>query len=242
MMVSDTPPCAKQPTAPVWQLMFADLISLLLTFFVMLFAMNTIDLGKWNNVVATIATKPVPDGKGAATVVGAERNLAAMPSRFASHLDYLAGVLRAQLGTEPLLASALIARQDDRLVLSLPADLLFDSGRAELRPRATAALSALAGALRHIGNHVDVLGHADPNPIRGGAFASNWDLSLSRAAAVADGLRVAGYGRDLGVFGHGDGRLADVAEIESIERRYQLARRVDIVIRPVRSESQRIDP
>jgi len=228
--------------APAWQLMFADLIALLLTFFVMLFAMNTIDLGKWNNVVATISTKPVQEGRGAASAVGAERNLAAMSNRFASQLDYLAGVLRAQLAAEPTLASSMLLRLEDRLILSLPADLLFDSGRAELRPRAKEALFALAGALRHIGNQVDVQGHADPNPIRGGAFASNWDLSLSRAAAVADSLRGAGYARDLGVFGHGDGRIADVAEIEPIERRYQLARRVDIVVRPVRSASRRIDP
>jgi flagellar motor protein MotB len=99
---------------------------------------------------------------------------------------------------------------------------------------AEAAIVALAAVLRNVGNRIDVFGHTDPEPVSGARFPSNRALSLARARTVMRMLHDAGYGRRIAAFGLGDTRFGDLARVEPRERRYQLARRVDIVVRPSR--------
>ncbi|MBI3451782.1 MAG: flagellar motor protein MotB [Rhodospirillales bacterium] len=227
------------PARPAWLLTFADLISLLLTFFVMLFAMSGVEIAKWREVNAALANRPIADARDDANVAGNTRNLAAAPERYAADLDYLAVVLGEKMASDPVLKRATLSRLEDRLVISFPADLLFASGQADLHGRAVEALYILGGVLRNLGNRVDIAGHADPVPIQGGAYPSNWELSIARAVAVAGELRRTGYRREMGVLGYGDTRYAEVTpSLPELERR-QLARRVDIVIRPTRAERQR---
>jgi chemotaxis protein MotB len=98
-----------------------------------------------------------------------------------------------------------ITLRDGRMVLRLPNDILFDSGRAELKPNGKRALTEIATALRTIpGRHFQVAGHTDSEPIRVSPFRSNWDLSTARALEVSGflirqgvdphALSVAGYG------------------------------------------------
>ncbi|MBI3709272.1 MAG: OmpA family protein [Proteobacteria bacterium] len=236
-----TMPPTRSAGAPIWLLSFTDLVSLLLGFFVLLYSMTSLDNGKWRQIAANLAIVAVPDAREDAAVRGSERNLAVAPVRHAVDLDYLAAVLRQKTADDPVLSKATIHRLDDRLVLSLPSDLLFTSNRAELERRGQAALFALGGVLRNIGNQVDVHGHADPNPVRAGPFASNWELSLARAMAVAAEFRRAGYRREPMILGFADTRFADISPTLPEAERLRLARRVDVVIRPARAEAMRSD-
>ena len=98
-----------------------------------------------------------------------------------------------------------IALRSGRMVLVLPNDVLFDSGRANLKPAGKETLGQLAAALGTIqGRRFQVSGHTDDEPIHYSGFASNWQLSAERALAVvglliqsgmhADTLSAAGYG------------------------------------------------
>jgi chemotaxis protein MotB len=92
-----------------------------------------------------------------------------------------------------------------RMVIELPAGILFDSGRAELKPEGQQVLTQVATVLRQIGNRdFLVAGHTDNQRIgRGGRYEDNWDLSAARAATVvrflaqnqipAEHLGAAGY-------------------------------------------------
>lgn len=95
--------------------------------------------------------------------------------------------------------------RDGRMVLRLPNDVLFDSGRTELKPAGKSALSAIAKVLAmYPQRHFQVAGHTDDVPIHNDRFASNWELSSGRALRVlhflvekgvaADTLSAAGYG------------------------------------------------
>jgi len=75
-----------------------------------------------------------------------------------------------------------------------------------------------------------VVGHTDPRPVRGGAFASNWELSLARAANVAAVLENVGYKRAITVRGHASARYYDLPETMSNQERLDLSRRVDVVV------------
>jgi chemotaxis protein MotB len=61
--------------------------------------------------------------------------------------------------------------------------VLFDLGRASLRPAGTKVLDAIAPALTALPNRISVEGHTDDLPIRG-RYASNWELSTERATSV----------------------------------------------------------
>jgi chemotaxis protein MotB len=98
-----------------------------------------------------------------------------------------------------------ITLRDGRMVLRLSNDVLFDSGKAELKPAGKSALSELAAVLQGLsGRHFQVAGHTDNEPIRLSPFRSNWDLSTARAVEVvgflisqkldARMLSAAGYG------------------------------------------------
>jgi len=107
-----------------------------------------------------------------------------------------------------------IARVDlapDKTVrIILTGDLLFDSGRAELKDSARQALMRIIPLVAQTPYMINVVGHTDDLPIRTPEFPSNWELSLFRASRVAHFLMqetrldenrfyVSGYGSTLPV-------------------------------------------
>lgn len=81
-----------------------------------------------------------------------------------------------------------VSVRDGRMVLQLPNDVLFDSGKAELKPSGKAAIEQVAVVLRTIDRHFQVAGHTDDEPIKLSPFASNWELSTVRALTVVSDL------------------------------------------------------
>jgi chemotaxis protein MotB len=78
-----------------------------------------------------------------------------------------------------------IVLRDGRMILQLPNDVLFDTGRVELKPAGRTALEQVAAVMRTIGGRrYQVGGHTDSVPISTARFPSNWELSAGRALAV----------------------------------------------------------
>jgi chemotaxis protein MotB len=207
---------------------FVDLISLMLTFMVMLFATSSIEAESWRKTVDSLSQTLNWQGLqlpevAAHFAIGQERSPAALD------LDYLAEVLHTSITTVPSLEGVEIRRDHDRLVLAIPGALLFASGSTTVSPEARAALSQLTPMLRGVGNRIVVEGHADPDAIAaGGAFASNWELSLARALAVADLLVATGLDRRVACYGLAETRYDELGETVGSER-HANARRVDLV-------------
>lgn len=216
---------------PVWLVTLADLIALLLTFFVLIFSMSTIDNHKWDAVAQGFAAGSLAPVQANAARPRAEANVELATAALGTDLGYLDSVLRDHLSDDPLLADSVVGRMSDALVVSLPAHLLFASGSDVLTADARPALFRLGGLLANVRNEVAIVGHTDPEPIASARFPSNWELSLSRAFSVADALRQAGYRREVEIMGAADGRFADVSPDLDQERRKALGRRVDLLIR-----------
>lgn len=219
-----------------WMLTFTDLVSLLLTFFVLMFSMSQLEIERWRAIAASISASLAMPAAGTAPREPARLAIATGSPRRALDLDYLAAVLRQNLAANPLATGIDLRRDDDRLVISVPADLAFAPGSAELAERSEPMLAAVASVLRTIANDVATEGHADPAPMAGGAFASNWELSLARAEAVASVLRTLEGRQTVVARGFADGRFADLPAGEP-ERKRAMARRVDIVILPARGST-----
>ena len=219
-----------------WMLTFTDLVSLLLTFFVLMFSMSQLEIERWRAIAASFSGSLDMPAAGIAPTEPARFAIATISPRRALDLDYLASVLKQNLGANPLAHGIEIGRDGERLLISVPADLAFAPGSARLADRSAPMLVAIASVLRTIANDVATEGHADPAPVTAGDFASNWELSLARAEAVAAVLRTVDGREGIVARGFADSRFADLPPGEA-EARHALARRVDIVLLPARGST-----
>lgn len=199
-----------------WLLTFTDLICLLLTFFVMRFAMLVPEPQHWHDLVSALSTRLNSAGPDSRTTPGAAFNTGALDQRPLMNLDYLAALLKNQLAGHPDLlaagAAAGLERDDDRLVIVLPVEALFDRAGVEPSERGRRIAFVLAGLLGRLGNQVEVVVHHDPGQPEGAA-ADGWTLALGRALTLARALSAAGYPHPLaarGAFGVGSARRVAV--------------------------------
>jgi chemotaxis protein MotB len=120
--------------------------------------------------------------------------------------------------------------QDDKTVkISLRGPLLFDLGSANLRGETKRFLGKVSFVLSKTRNEVHVVGHTDTTPIHSPLFPTNWELSVSRAAAVARHL-IKAAGLEEGRFTvMGNAMYRPVMPNTTIENK-QLNRRVEIII------------
>ena len=214
-----------------WMLIFTDLVSLMLTFFVLLFSMSAPKVDAWNNVVSALAQSLKPSERLSQSEAASSFDISTLSMRRAINLDYLASVLEKAMASDELLKNAQLMRFEDRLVIGLPGDRLFKSNDAVLSVAARKALSNLGGILRNIGNQIGTNGHTDPTPLKGSEYTSNWELSLGRATVVANALKRSGYKEDIISFGYASGRFLELPDIPDAERRV-MGRRIDIVVYP----------
>jgi chemotaxis protein MotB len=118
------------------------------------------------------------------------------------------------------------------LAVDVTEQILFDSGRAEVKASGTEVLKKLGAALKGYKTKViRVVGHTDNVPIAKGtrgAFSSNWDLSVARATSVVRYLQEVGISPEQMV-ASGRGEYAPIAPNDSAEGR-QKNRRIEIML------------
>lgn len=223
-------PAAGEGAPPIWLISFADLVGILLAFFVLIFSMSQLDAERLAQMGGGVdrGTEAVPGATGAAVMV--ERNAPQAEREVGEDLGYLGSLLREQVSRETLLADTIVRQSGARIVLSLPAELLFAPNGATPTATGEQALFALVGLLRNLPNRIEVAGHADPNAPDAASFASNWELSLSRALAVAVQLEQSGYRHGVIARGNGDSRFDEISAARAPAEREALARRVDIIV------------
>lgn len=215
----------------VWLIIFTDLVALMLAFFVMLFAMSSVKVNDWQSVIDSLSQTLRPSEEKTLPAATSAFNIGTIFRKNAINLDYLASVLKEAVESHPLLSTGRLMRLEDRLVIVLPGDLIFEPGGALMTDRGRQALFVLGGVLRNIGNKIGVNGHSGPSRPGDGDYTSNWELSTARAAAVANGLRQSGYTDDITAFGYADSRFGQLPDLPGTDRG-ALAGRIDIIIRP----------
>jgi chemotaxis protein MotB len=118
-----------------------------------------------------------------------------------------------------------------RMIIALPTDILFDSGRTEVKPIGKAALAAVAQVLATVPDRdFLVAGHTDNVPIKTELFPSNWELSTRRAVEVVHYLVAQGM-KPTVLAAAGYGEFDPIATNDTLEHRAQ-NRRIEIVLQP----------
>ena len=230
-MIERRPTSDEPVDANGWMITFADLLALLLALFVLLFSMSTVKREAWDALVVALKEQLNPILRWSEPSLQDQRQMPRTLTTAAVDLDYLAGLLREKFADRGALAQAVVQRLDDRVVISLPATLLFRPADAGLAREGREVATALAGALNRIANRIAIVGHTDPRPLHdSAAYPSNWELSLARATGLARAMHAAGYPYALQAFGAADGRYYDISRALSRSERHRLARRVDLVL------------
>ncbi len=195
---------ARQKPAPKsgkqWLVSFGDLVSLMLTFFVMLFAMSSVKEPSWNDLVNALSQRLNPSRGTDVEISLVDRTVETQPAPDASDLDYLHALLSQKIRRNGVLQRALLLRRDDRLIISLPVDLVFTaSGRLTDAGRRASGL--LAETLRFIPNRVEIVGHAEGDAMDDSGYGAAWEDAIGDALALSGVLRAAGLTRPLVVLG-----------------------------------------
>lgn len=189
-VIDATPPEA--PSTP-WMLTFADLVSLMLTFFVLMFALSGVKAEPFRALAASLSYALDQPLAAPAETPSAIRNVDRVAIRPGDELPYLAGLLGNVVAQTPALKGATLRLYDDRLELVLPAQAMFGGEGPGVAVAAKPAIAALSQAVAGIGNRVTVA-----------VRAPDWNLALARAGALANALRAAGLDRALAVNGSAD--------------------------------------
>jgi chemotaxis protein MotB len=228
-----------------WLVSYADFITLLFAFFVVLFASSQSDKKKQIQIAAVMQTAftplgtfeahsktpPLVEGGGASGAVVRPAALAlpfpqAGQVREAEMEARLGHVIRVQMGQLPA-GSVAVRSTPEGLVVSLNEVGFFASGSAEVRAEAVEAVAALAGALPNAPLRVE--GHTDNVPIHSAQFGSNWELSAARASAIARLLLERGTMHPANVSAAGFAEFHPVASNATEEGR-RANRRVDVIL------------
>jgi chemotaxis protein MotB len=243
-----------------WLLTYADMITLLLALFIVLWSISSVNISKFTQLKQSLsqafAGKLIPDSgqllNGGQSILNPQGSQISQPTTIPdatsittalkSEISAAAGAAETQslqklkrqidaYARSHDLSSHISTTVDERgLVIRLLTDkLLFDTGKAALKPEAFPLLSRIAGLLRaKVVNPVRVEGNTDNVPISTAQFHSNWELSTARATAVLTYLLQHGIPPNrLSVAGYADQR--PVAPNSTAVGRAE-NRRVDLVV------------
>lgn len=223
----------EEAIAPLWLITFTDVVALMLTFFVLLYSMAMPEVEKWSELTAAV-NRNFNNEFAPRFNDGNQVSLEIDKIEYARALDlgYLESIVRGALSDNNITKDVLIFPQRDRLVISMPDDLFFDSGQAEVQTQGKKILFELGGVLQRIKNAIEIVGHADPRPIENAdsGFQDNWDLSMARAMGVSAVLENVGYNKPHLIRAMSSARYSDLPEDMDEEKKLALSRRVDIVI------------
>ena len=150
-------------------------------------------------------------------------------------------ILEEKLGEEIAAKEVSLSIEDKGLVVTFLSEVLFDSGKADIKKGAYTSLNKVAAVLLDSasGMNVGVEGHTDNQPIKYSGWESNWDLSGARALSVLSYLIKKGVSPErLSFIGYGEYRSV-VSNATAAGR--QKNRRVEIVILPDLSKAAQLD-
>lgn len=218
-----------------WVISYADLVTLLLGFFIILYATadaNQVKMEALARGLADAFNVGVKEGETDETLfeggtgIIPERNEVG-PLNF--DLDRIRQLIERRSAEAGLEGQILVSRDENRIVIRLADNLVFPSASADIRTDAFPLLEIVAAAVNETDNEIRVEGHTDNIPLKTAKYPSNWELSSARATAV---LRL--LTEELGVdparaFAAGFGEFRPIASNLTPEGR-ALNRRADIVL------------
>ncbi len=193
---------------PTWMVTFADLMALMMTFFVLLYSFSRIDEEKYRSIVDSMArgfdgvqwikrhltessyvgpepgiveTRPPPILPEPNPTKESRQRETSAPSHDARLYQRLKLALQKAIGT----GQVILEHQGSSVIMRFPDSVSFESGSDQPVARFIDLISQISTILQESPGRIIVSGHTDDRPIRTKRFRSNWELSTARAVSVA---------------------------------------------------------
>lgn len=217
--------------AAEWLLTYSDMVTLLLTFFVMLFSMATVDTQKFIQLSNSLRSAFLYESKGddflrnnsgkdfvGITAAEKEKKLRNAVQKITEEMERL-----------EISEYVSIIEEQESLVLRFDSVVLFDLGKADILPSGKQVLMKLGDILKELDNEIVIEGHTDNLPINTVLFPTNWELSTKRATNVVI-FFVENSGLDpVKLTASGRGEFKPIKPNDTEENRSK-NRRIDIII------------
>ena len=199
--------------SPAWIVTFADLVTLLLTFFILLLSFAEMDVEKYRamansmtvalggtpvSFIATEAGRPStteplpiavsPSAPEPTAGLIDERAETEAPTRISAGIIDLASALITELEAEVAAGDLSVNYDPEQVVIRFAEEAAFRSGEAQIKPGMIPILERVVEVLSACTGDVVVAGYTDDRPISSGRYRSNWDLSAARAVSVVHEL------------------------------------------------------
>ena len=169
-----------------WLITYADLITLLLAFFIMMYTFSKQDAEKYDEVSDHLKT--IFTGGANAVKTGSGTNLISQVPKTGSSSevkkqleDEIQAMTESKASEQPRIS---VFKDERGIVLRIMDRAFFGEGKAELKESAKNALGKIAPILRSSNCQIRIEGHTDDVPINTSEFTSNWELSARRATEV----------------------------------------------------------
>ena len=175
------------PSSPAWMATFADMMTLLMCFFILIMSFSTLEVDTFKMAMGSL--------QGALGVLGVQKKLRPDQSWFSpkaqnpqqlkqkSILDHVEK-LREEIKKQKIEDKISIEEQGGEVYIQMKENMLFDSGKAKLKPTYFNLFSLIAKTLFEDVKQIRVEGHTDNLPIQTKEYPSNWELSIQRALNV----------------------------------------------------------
>jgi chemotaxis protein MotB len=211
-----------------WLITFNDLITLMMVFFVLVFAMSKGDMAKIKQFRSAII-----HGFGALEKKSVERNgliedtRPQMKSGDKLQKQSVPEAIRDMIEKIDALPEVETENSDKGLVIRIAGNIFFDSGSSMINPSGFSLLKKIGSLISQLPNRVRIEGYTDNVPIATEAFPSNWELSAARAVSIVKFLsdRMNVYPRRLSAVGYGESRpikANDTPENRALNRRVEI--------------------
>ncbi len=205
------PKCVCVAGAPAWMTTFADLVTLLLTFFVLLLSMANMEEVKFAEASASIRNAFGAHSRPAPSKFSIPIIPSPPISKFAPIQNQMAAKIykriQSQIKSDAIPDDVeLIKKEDDTIILRINDSILFKKGSSIVSPTAYPVLRNLADIIRPLPMRLRIEGHTDSSPVSKRKI-SNWNLSMDRAVSIMrffkksdllplDRMSASGYGAD----------------------------------------------
>lgn len=182
-----------------WITTYSDLVTLLLTFFVLLYSFSSMDAGKFKrlaqslqsalNVKVDMFDSTDPSGEVPIDPIIQPTPTPKPPPEDPKDLHHdkiekLYSKIKESIEGAGLDADISLSTSERGVIIEIKEHVLFDSGKADLKLRSKEFLDKLAPIIKSFDNPVLVEGHTDDVPMSSKEFPTNWELSVTRAVRV----------------------------------------------------------
>lgn len=231
--------------SPAWMVTFADLMTLLLVFFVLLYSISSIEAQKFDSLLSSLAiafNQHAPSkNTGSTEQLKSEKEVEANPATLMpvpiateqvkkkSEAEMIIEELEQMITKEDLDSLISVYTEDDKIIIRVTGQVIFSSGEVELADSAEPIFNEVISLInRYPDYRIAIIGHTDDDHIETVRFPSNWELSAIRATTVLRYFIDEEVNpRRMSATGYSD--LFPIADNETAEGR-SLNRRVEFVL------------